>query len=112
MRYAKVLRIGLVAFAIVLVQATRILAGTTGALSGSVLLPDGSPVADAKVSVTSPSQSVSTTTDVGGHFAFVSLIPDTYTVSASKDGFDTVSQPGVTVLADATQVVRLQTEPS
>ena len=98
------------ALAIVLLQATRILGGTTGAVSGYVLLANGSPVADAKVSAVAPSESVSTTTDANGHFAFVSLIPDTYTVSASKDGYDTVSQPGVTVLADATQIVRLRTE--
>src|SRR4029077_9201583 len=104
------LRIGLIALLVVIIQVTRVLAGTTGVISGSVLLTDGSPVADAKVSATAPSQSVSTTTDANGHFTFVSLIPDTYTVSVSKDGFDTVSQPGVTVLADATQVVRLRNE--
>ena len=104
------LRIGLIALLVVIVQATRVLAGTTGVISGTVLLTNGSPVADAKVSAVAPSQSVSTTTDANGHFTFVSLIPDTYTVSVSKDGYDSVSQPGVTVLADATQVVRLRTE--
>ena len=105
------LRIGLIALLVVIVQATRVLAGTTGVISGTVLLPNGSPLSDAKVSAVAPSESVSTTTDANGHFAFVSLIPDTYTVSVSKDGYDNVSQPGVTVLADATQVVRLHTEP-
>src|SRR5579859_784688 len=104
------LKIGLIALLVVIVQVTRVLAGTTGVISGSVLLTDGSPLPDAKVSATSPSQTVNATTDANGHFTFVSLIPDTYVVSVSKDGYDSVSQPGVTVLADATQVVRLHTE--
>ncbi len=112
MAYAKLVRVGLIAMTIVLIQATRILAGTTGALSGYILLSDGSPLRDAKVSALSPSQVASTTTDTNGHFSFVSLIPDTYTVTVSKDGYDTVSQAGVTVLADATQIVRVRTQAS
>jgi hypothetical protein len=102
--------IAFLALVLVLVQATKILAGTTGALSGSVLRSDGAPVAGAKVTATSPSQTSSTTTDAAGHFTFVSLIPDTYSVTASKDGYDTVSQAGVSVFADNTQVVRLTTQ--
>ncbi|HYK54747.1 MAG TPA: carboxypeptidase-like regulatory domain-containing protein, partial [Candidatus Eremiobacteraceae bacterium] len=110
MSYTRFLRIGLIALLVVIVQATRVLAGTTGVISGTVLLSNGTGLADAKVSATSPSQTINTTTDANGHFSFVSLIPDTYTVSVSKDGYDSVSQPGVTVLSDATQIVRLHTE--
>ncbi|MBV8596700.1 MAG: carboxypeptidase regulatory-like domain-containing protein, partial [Candidatus Eremiobacteraeota bacterium] len=67
-------------------------AGTTGALSGYVLLPDSSPLAGAKVTVASPTQTASTTSDLRGHFVFISLVPDTYVVTASKDGYDTVTQ--------------------
>ncbi|HEY7993394.1 MAG TPA: TonB-dependent receptor [Candidatus Eremiobacteraceae bacterium] len=107
MSIKKILRIGLVVPLLVVLQVTRILAGTTGALSGSIVQSDGSPLSGAKVTATSPSESASTTADANGHFVFVSLTPDTYTVTASLDGYDPTSQPGVTVLADSTQVTRI-----
>src|SRR5690242_5653157 len=81
------LRIALLAMLVVLFQGTWALAGTTGTLSGYVVQPDGTALADAKVTATSPSESSTATTDAGGHFVFVSLTPDTYTVTASKDGY-------------------------
>ena len=99
----------LAAFAVVIGQGTWVLAGTTGALNGVVTLADGSPLAAAKVTAASPSESVSTTTDAGGHFSFVSLIPDTYTVTASKDNYDTAAQAGVSVFADNTAALHLTT---
>src|SRR5947209_6844879 len=87
-----------------LVQGTWALAGTTGGLSGTVTDTDsGAPVANAKVTASSPSQTVSLQTDNGGHFLFISLIPDTYTVAIEKDGYDTASQSGLSIFADATQ---------
>ena len=87
-----------------LLQGTWALAGTTGGLSGTVTDTDsGAPVANAKVTASSPSQTVSLQTDNGGHFLFISLIPDTYTVSIEKDGYDTASQSGLSIFADATQ---------
>ena len=103
-------RIALMALLLVLVQATMVLAGTTGALSGIVSLNDGSPLAGATVTASSPSESVSTKTDANGHFAFVSLMPDSYNVTVSKDGYQTVAQDGVTVLADNTQNISIKTE--
>jgi hypothetical protein len=86
-----------------LAQGTWALAGTTGGLSGSVHTPDGAPVAGAKVAVSSPSTATSTTTDAGGNFSFLALPPDTYTVSVTKDGYQDISLPGVTVFADQVQ---------
>ncbi len=45
------------------------------------------------------------TTDAGGHFVILSLGPDTYTVSLTKMGYQSISIPGVTVFADQTQQV-------
>ncbi len=87
----------LVAF---LFQGTWALAGTTGSLSGNVTDAKGAPVAGASVTVTSPSQQASTTTDAGGHFNFISLAPDTYSVAVEKKGYNTTTQAGVTVFAD------------
>ena len=83
-------------------------AGTTGGISG-VVTETGTttPIAGATVTVTSPSQSASTTTDAHGHFAFVSLAPDEYTVALQKTGYEPLSYAGVAVLADAQQTLTL-----
>lgn len=85
------------------------LAGTTGSLSGVVLdAQSGAPIAGASVTVTSPSQSSVATTDAHGRYAFVSLAPDEYTVTAEKDGYSPASIAGVAIFADAAQVVNIR----
>lgn len=98
------------AFALILGIATSwARAGTTGGISGVVFVAGTStPIAGVKVGVTSPSQSATTTTDARGHFAFVSLAPDEYTVSLQKEGYEPLSYAGVAVLADAQQTLTLQ----
>ena len=89
-------------------QATTALAGTTGTLNGQVLQGStNAPVPDARVTASSVSQTISTVTDASGHFVFVSLAPDTYSVSVVKDGFEPVSLSGVTVFADQQQTVSI-----
>ena len=90
-------------------QVTWALAGTTGGLSGTVVDEEnGAPIANASVTASSPSQTVSIKTDGAGHFLFISLIPDTYTVSVEKDGYDPTSQSGLSIFADATQQYTLR----
>jgi Carboxypeptidase regulatory-like domain/TonB dependent receptor len=100
----------LVAF---LSQGTWALAGTTGGLSGQVTGDNGAPVAGAAVKVSSPSQTASTTTDASGHFNFLSLAPDSYALTATKDGYAPSSYPGVVIFADQslTLQVSLQRQP-
>ncbi len=105
-------RAGILVALVVICQGTWALAGTTGALTGYVRTPSNAPIADAKVVAAAASETVATGTDTAGHFAFVSLTPDTYTLTASKDGYDTVSQPGITVIADNTRTVNLVTQPT
>jgi hypothetical protein len=77
-------------------------AGTTGTITGSVVEASANvPVAGAKITVVSPSQTASATTDAGGHFSFVSLAPDEYTLTVAKPGYEPVSQTGIAVFADA-----------
>ncbi len=91
-----------------LLQGTLVLAGTTGSLTGTVLdATSHAALGNAKITATSPSQTVSTTTDAGGHFTFASLAPDTYTLSVEKQGFDPSSQTGVNIFADQGQVVQI-----
>src|ERR1700748_3659676 len=63
-------------------QGTWVLAQTTGSLSGTVVeTGTTTPISGAKVTADSPSQTSSATTDSNGKFSFISLPPDTYTVS-------------------------------
>jgi len=79
-------------------------AGTTGGITGRVVdAQNHAPVAGVLVSAASPSQSATSTTDSSGAFRFLSLAPDTYTLSFSKSGYDPVTQPGLTVVADQVQ---------
>ena len=107
-------RRGLVAvllfIALVLQATTSVLAGTTGAINGTVVDPSSNqPVSGAQVTAASPSQTANTNTDSTGHFSFLSLAPDTYTVSvASTSTREAASVSGVTVQADQTLTVALQ----
>jgi hypothetical protein len=96
----------LVAFAC---QETWALASTTGALSGSIVDADTSaPIAGAQVTVSSPSQTATGTTDAVGRFTFLTLPPDTYTVTAIKSNYQTLSVPGQVVFADTVQQVTVR----
>ena len=97
----------LVAF---LFQGTWALAGTTGGLSGQVTDEKGAAVAGATIKVVSASQASQATTDATGHFNFLSLAPDTYTVAIDKSGYRPVSYAGVTVFADNQQALSFKLE--
>lgn len=105
---------GIVALLVVLTFACQgtigVLAGTTGSISGVVLdASNNQPVAGAYVTASSPSQTTSTTSDAGGHYAFLSLAPDTYTLSVTATSSrDAVNISGVTVQADAALTVTIQ----
>jgi len=76
-------------------------AGTTGTLLGRVTdAATHAPIAGATVTATSPSQVAQSVTDASGNYSFISLQPDTYTVSASKAAYDPQSLPGVSIVAD------------
>jgi hypothetical protein len=99
----------LAALGLILSSSLPLIAGTTGQLRGRV--NDGAtkaPLAGVKVSIVSPSQSVTTVTDAQGAFSFISLAPDTYTVTLSKDGYDSSSVAGVTVVSDQTQTFNFE----
>ena len=87
-------------------------AGTTGGLNGTVLDGKGAPVGAARVTVTSPSQIATVQTDARGNFAFVSLAPDSYTISVEKQGFEPVATSGIAVFADARQTLSFTLRPA
>jgi hypothetical protein len=91
----------LVAF---LCQGTWALASVTGGITGTVVDAETSaPIAGVQVTATSPSQSVTTTTDAAGRFDFLTLAPDTYTISTARNGYQSTTIPGQVVFADTVQ---------
>src|SRR5437588_8493471 len=83
-------------------------AGTTGGITGRIVDSTAqTALADVAVTVTSASETERTTTDANGNYRFLSLIPDSYTVSLDKSGYDPVSQAGIAVFADQVQSVNL-----
>lgn len=83
-------------------------AGTTGGITGRVVdSQTQAPIAGVTVTANAPSQSASSTTDATGTYRFLSLEPDTYTLSLTKEGYDPLTQPGLSVFADQTQTVNV-----
>ncbi|HTA38824.1 MAG TPA: carboxypeptidase-like regulatory domain-containing protein, partial [Candidatus Acidoferrales bacterium] len=94
-------------------QGTWALAGTTGGLTGSVVdATSSAPIAGAVVTVSSPSQTATVTTDASGRFGFLTLAPDTYTVSVTKDQFQPNSESGQIVFADTVQTLTFRMQKS
>jgi Carboxypeptidase regulatory-like domain len=94
-------------------QTSGALAGTSGGVAGIVTnSQNGTPVANATVRISSPSQTVTTKTDSKGHFIVFALQPDSYNVTAVKEGYDAHSVTGYEVQADQTQQVDVQLSPS
>lgn len=93
-------------------QETWALAGTTGSINGTLAnSTTGKPIADALITASSPSQTATAKTNASGRFSFISLAPDTYTVTAEDQGFNAVSVNGVAVFADQAQNLSLETQP-
>ncbi len=99
----------LLVIAFVLQGTISVLAGTTGSITGVVTNnSNNQPISGAQVTASSPSQSATTHTDSSGHFTFISLAPDTYTLSVpAAAGREAFQLSGITVQADQTQAVTL-----
>ena len=83
-------------------------AGTTGTITGTVVdAASKAPIAGVVVSASSPSQVAQVRTDAAGRFTFLSLVPDTYVVSAARAGYLDTSIAGVAVFADQGQTVAI-----
>jgi len=100
MRTTGFLRIALLTLTVVLVQGTWVLAGTTGSIEGKVTDQNGNGITAAKVTAASPGQHQTVITTNSGFYSILNLSPDTFVVTASKDGYDTATVYGVTVVAD------------
>ncbi|HKW45122.1 MAG TPA: TonB-dependent receptor [Candidatus Eremiobacteraceae bacterium] len=98
--------------ALFVAPAMPVRAGTTGTLRGrAVDVNSNAPIAGVKVTAASPAQSEMVVTDTSGFFSFISLAPDTYTVTGSKDGYEVASLQGVTIISDQSRSVTLNLQP-
>lgn len=94
-------------------QAAWALAGTSGGVAGVVTDANtGAPIPGVQLKISSPSQTVTTTTDAHGHYIVFSLQPDDYSLTAVKDGYDARTVSGDSVYADQTQRYDLQLTPA
>jgi hypothetical protein len=81
-------------------------AGTTGTITGTVRdAQSGAPLAGVKVSASAPSGTATAYTNSAGFYSLQQLIPDTYVLTFSLDGYETAVALGVTVYQDETNVV-------
>ncbi len=107
MSVARLGRLFVCALIVALGMTTPSLAGVTGNISGHVTDDKNNPLGGVTVSVTSPSQSVTAQTDSHGFYSVLNLSPDTYSITASKDGYDTSTVYGVTVQTNQTAGVSI-----
>src|SRR5579884_1542254 len=88
-------------------------AGTTGGVTGRVVdSSTNAPLANVSVTAVSPSQAAATTTDASGTYRFLSLAPDTYTLSFQRDGYTPISNAGVSIFADQVQTYNVALTPA
>ena len=80
-----------------------------GSINGSVTDPTGAAVAGAKLTLQNHAtgQTQHATATAAGIYAFISLNPGTYQVSASMTGFQSVSENNVIVTVDQASVVNI-----
>ena len=91
------------AFFVVLALGSPVFAATTGTISGTLTANDTKkPLAGASVVAASPSGTGRASTDANGFYNINGLAPDTYTVTITATGYETVVLAGVTVVQDQT----------
>ncbi|MGR4064237.1 MAG: carboxypeptidase-like regulatory domain-containing protein, partial [Vulcanimicrobiaceae bacterium] len=100
--------------AAVLVRAAPVLSAesTTGTIVGTVAGATGEPVANARISASSPSGRYVAATDARGRFSLFGLISDTYSVSVAAAGYQAAARDGVTVLPGENQHIAFTLMPT
>ncbi len=84
-----------------------------GSINGTVTDPTGAVVPNATVVITDPSKGTQQTvqSNESGNYSVSRLIPDTYVVKATAQGFAPAETDNITVSADGTQQVNLTFQP-
>jgi hypothetical protein len=99
----------LLASALFAIGVPKLLAQTpsTGALTGTVTDPSGGVIAGATVTITNTGTGETRTakTDANGSYKFGLLVPGTYSVTFSQNGFKSLTVPSVTINVTETAVL-------
>jgi hypothetical protein len=98
MRTSKIRKwLGVFVFALVLLSCSRLIAGVTASISGTVTDPTGAVVAGAAVTATNVDTGValSQTTNAQGFYSFQELPVGKYTIDVQKTGFKAYRQTGL-----------------
>src|SRR5262245_39306266 len=92
-------RISLSIFSALLAAAPGLAQTFQGGIRGTVHAAAGAAIAVAKVSMADEGTGIarSTVTGSGGEYSFANVTPATYTLSAEKPGFSTLTQKGLVV---------------
>lgn len=90
----------------------RALAGTTGTIEGRVTDTQGKPLAAAVVSLVSQRVRLQAHTDAVGHYHFLSLYPDEYTIVVNRSGHRTFLSRPFEVHADQTTTCNVRLGPA
>ncbi|HEY8462326.1 MAG TPA: carboxypeptidase-like regulatory domain-containing protein, partial [Blastocatellia bacterium] len=98
----------LMLFALACLAASASAQGLTGQISGSLADSQGGAVSNAKVEVINEetAQSRVVVSDGGGNFVVTQLLPGTYSLVVTADGFKKFEQKGIVVPANERVVVR------
>jgi Carboxypeptidase regulatory-like domain/TonB dependent receptor len=105
-RGLRVAGLGLLVAALLRLANAPALSATTGSIIGTVYdSATKAPLAGVVVTASSPSQVARVETDASGRYTFLSLGPDTYTISAERTGYESLSAAGISVLAGQSQTL-------
>lgn len=88
--------------ACVLLRAAYAAEATTGSITGTVTA-NARPLAGAAIVLSAPSGRYTARSDERGRFAVLGIVPDTYSIAVTANGFEPVSESGVVVLPGQTQ---------
>ncbi|HXN08239.1 MAG TPA: carboxypeptidase regulatory-like domain-containing protein, partial [Candidatus Acidoferrales bacterium] len=92
--------IAVLGIAVITLCGLPVRAGTTGSIQGSILDDIGHALVGVNVTAASPSGHFTTTSASNGFYALTGLPLDTYVVTLSKEGFQTQTIPGITIVQD------------
>lgn len=93
-------RLALVMLGISVVFGSAVASDIKGRVSGTITASDAQPVVGATITMQSSSETESTLSDTKGHYAFVSLIPDSYVLTVHREGYHDETRLDVSVQAD------------
>jgi hypothetical protein len=111
-RVSALAAIGVLTIGSMLLQAAPSSASVTGIISGKVVDASNTGVADADVTLNSPTGRYKTHTNSKGEFAIVGVLSDTYTLVVSVDGTVQSSEPGIYVAGNQFTEIAATTEPT